>query len=72
MGVIKASREYDESIQSLRDSVNCLGEILCKIEDSQATRKLIAQYGVILDYINWLDVDKDALFEAIDKALDEK
>lgn len=72
MGLIKAVKDYDDTMEILIDSLDKLGESLYTAPDSKEIRKLIAQYGVVRQHLEWLINSKEILFGCIDKALEDR
>lgn len=72
MGIIEASIKYKGSIDYVRNELNFLEEQCYKIAESKVRNDIIRRCQTLRQEINWLDDDKEALFEAIDKALEEK
>lgn len=72
MGVIKASIEYSDSIERVRNELNLLEQQCYKLIDSRVRDNMVRQCQILHQEINWLDDDKEVLFEAIDKALEKR
>lgn len=72
MGVIKASIEYSDSIERVRNELNLLEQQCYKLVDSRVRDNMVRQCQILHQEINWLDDDKEVLFEAIDKALEKR
>lgn len=72
MGVIKASIEYSDSIERVRNELNLLEQQCYKLVDSRVRDNMVRQCQILHQEINWLDDDKEVLFEVIDKALEKR
>lgn len=73
MGVIKAAIEYNDSIDNLRQTINKLEDMVClNVTDNQLMRELFNETYLLRKQVDWLDDYKDALFEAIDEALEDR
>lgn len=72
MGLIKAVKDYDDTLEILIDSLDKLGGSLYTVPDSKEIRELIVQYGVLRQHLEWLIDSKEELFKAIDEALEDR
>lgn len=75
MGLIKAAKEYETSLRLLFDAVNKLDETIAfKMSDSEPElkRMLSGETYILRKQLQWLDESKDELYDAIDKALEDR